>query len=233
MFLRAFEQFKSLLALQSDFPLSSLYHTKNLAKKLSEDQQFLSKVNICGVESDIAILGSISVKLKSFGVMYRGLLAEVKSMQKDLFGGVDFEDERWFGFKRPDIIADEPNCIQPGYFFGDHEFNGLGKYEDAGINVLLNHPRLRNRYAFVRGEDELVLNVVACHEFLRRAEDARSKLASACHISIGGPPRGSEFVANYLRNHPQGDIRNVIFIFNCLCLIAGYNKSSQAVSRLF
>lgn len=210
-----------------------MYHTKNLAKKMSEDQNYPSKVNICGRNNEIAIIGSISVKLKSFGTMYRGLLADAEKTQRELFGGVEFEDEEWFGFKVPEIIADEPNCLQPGYFFGDHEFNDLNKYEDAGLNVLLNHPRLSDRFAFVRGEDEVVLNVVACHDFLRRAEEARSKLASACHISLGGPPRGSEFAANYLRNHPQGDVRNVQYIFGALCFVSGYSKKSQAVSRLY
>ena len=198
--------------------LSALYHTKNLAKKMAEDQVFLSKVNIVGQESEIAILGVISVKLKSFGKMYRGLLTEVENLQQGLFGGVSFEDEEWFKFKVPDIIADDPNCIHPGYFFADHEYNDLHKYEEAGINVLLNHPRLCNRFAFVRGGDELVMNVVACHDFLRRAEHARSKLASACHTSLGGPPRGSEFAANYVRNHPRGDVRHVNFIFGSLSL---------------
>lgn len=198
---------------------------------MSEDHVFSSKVTICGQNMDVAILGSISVKLGSFGRMYRNLLVEVERAQRDLFGGIDFEDEEWFGFKVPMYIADEPNCIQPGYFFGDHEFNkGLQGFEDTGVNTLLNHPRLSNRYAFVRGEDELVMNVVACHDFLRRTELNRSMLASLAHSSYGGAARASEFVVNYYRNHPHGDIRNVMFIFGSLCFVSGYNKTSHAVS---
>ena len=178
----------------------------------------------------MAILGSISVKLKSFGKMYRGLLSEVEKMQRELFGGIEFKDDEWFGFSPPEHIADDPNCNQPGYFFADHEFNAFRKYEDMGIKTLFNHPRLHNRYGFVRGKGEITMNAVACNDFLRRAEDARSKLASACHISLGGPPRGTEFAANYLRNHPKGDLRNVNFINGSLCFISGYNKTSHRVS---
>ena len=149
-----------------------MYHTKNLAKKMSEDQNYPSKVNICGWNNEIAIIGSISVKLKSFGMMYQGLLADTEKTQRELFGGVEFEDEEWFSFKVPEIIADEPNCLQPGYFLGDHEFNDLNKYEDAGLNILLNHPRLSDCFAFVCGEGKVVLNIVACHDFLRCAEQA-------------------------------------------------------------
>jgi len=198
---------------------------------MSEDQVFSSKVTICGQDMDIAILGSISVKLRSFGKMYRGLFTEAETAQRDLFAGLDFGDEEWFGFKVPDLIADEPNCIRPGYFFGEHEFNkGLQGFEDKGVNALLNHPYLCNRYAFVRGEDELVMNVVACHDFLRRTELIRTMLANLAHISYGGAARASEFVANYFRNHPHGDIRNLMFIFGSLCFVSGYNKTSQAVS---
>jgi len=94
---------------------------------MSEDQVFSSKVTVCGQDMDVAIIGSISVKLRNFGTMYRGLLRQ---------RGHNFEDEEWFGFKVPEHIADDPNCIRAGYFFGDHElmFNkGLQQFGDAGV----------------------------------------------------------------------------------------------------
>ena len=81
-------------------------------------------------------------------------------------------------------------------------------------------------------DQELILNAVAYQEFLNRANEIRTKLASACHISLGGPPCGSEFVMSYLRNHPGGDVRNVWFVFSTLCFVSGYNKSSMTVSIL-
>lgn len=217
--------------IQSDYPLSPLYHTKNLAKKISEDQVLECKVSL-STDKLTAILGSISIHVSSFGVMYRGLLEEVEKKQKELFGGVEFEDPEWFGFHIPEMIADDNNRLQPGYFFADHESNrNFLQYEDLGLKVLFQHPRLLGRYGCVRSSDQkLIMNTIACHDFFRRASEIRSKLASACHISLGGPPRGSEFAANYLRNHPGGDIRNVRFIHSKLCFVAGYNKSSMSVS---
>ena len=217
--------------IQSDFPLSTLYHTKNLAKKIAEDQELDLKVSL-SADRQTAVLGTICVTMASFGVMYRGLLEEVEKKQKELFSGVEFEDSEWFGFRVPEFIADDNNRSQPGYFFAEHESNQeLQRYNDLGLKVLFQHPRLKGRYGCVRSSDnKLILNSIACRDFFQRANEIRSKLASACHISLGGPPRGSEFVANYLRNHPGGDIRNVRFIYNSLCFVSGYNKSSQTVS---
>ena len=164
--------------------------------------------------------------------MYRGLVAEIEQKEKELFGGIDFEDPEWFGLAIPDIISDDNNETRPGYFFADHQSNqGFLRYEDLGLQVLFKHPRLQGRYGCVRPSDQkLILNSVACQDFLRRASEIRSKLASASLISLGGPPRGTEFSANYLKNHPGGDIRNVKFVFSTLCFVSGYNKSSLTVS---
>jgi hypothetical protein len=162
--------------------------------------------------------------------MYQALLTEAEEMLRGLFADVDFQDKDWFGFTVPEDIADDPNQIQPGYFFGEHEFNRFQKYKSMGIKALFNHPRLSGRYGFIRNGDKVVMNPVACQDFLHRAHEARTKLGSACHISLGGPPRGSEFTSNCLKNHPQGDRRNVLFINGGLCFVSGYNKTSQAVS---
>lgn len=225
------KDYQPLLLLQSDYPLSSLYHTKNLAKKVSEDQDLGHKVSL-SADKSTAVLGSISVHITSFGIMYRGLVAEIEQKQSELFAGITFEDPEWFALTIPDIVSDDNNEIQPGYFFPNHESNHhLLRYEDLGLKILFEHPRLKGRYGCVRSSDQkVILNTVACQDFLRRASEIQSKLASACHISLGGPPRGTEFATNYLRNHPGGDVRHVRFIYSTLCFVSGYNKSSLTVS---
>jgi hypothetical protein len=103
-------------------------------------------------------------------------------------------------------------------------------YADAGLRVLFDHPRLRDRYGCQAPGGGFVLNAVGCHDFLARADLIRSKLSTAAHISVGGPARGTETAANYLRNHPQGDLRNVLIVFGQVCFVAGYNKTTSCVS---
>ena len=215
---------------RSDYPLSPIFSSKSLAKRISQDQEHADKVNLVGPDKDTAILGRITIKIEAFGQLYRGILGEVNEMQDDLFGGIGFEDDEWFSFEVPDLLVDLVNTSHPGYCFGDEERNNLKKYEHLGLRALFKHPRLKDRFGCMVSHDQFIPNTVACHDFLRRATLARSKLATAMHISVGGPARGTEFTSQFLRNHPQGDIRHVKIIEGDICLVAGYNKSSSMVS---
>ena len=227
------KKYQHLLLKRSDYPLSPIYSTKNLAKRISVDQERPDKVNLIGPEKDVAILNRITVKMDAFGELYRKVLEEVNELQEDLFGGIGFDDKQWFSFEEPAVLVDLVNFSHPGYCFGDEERNDLKKYEDLGLRALFHHPRLKGRYGYIVTSDKFIPNAVACHEFLRRASHARSKLATATHISVGGPARGPEFTAQFLRNHPQGNIRNVKIIEGDICLVAGYNKTSSMVSLFY
>ena len=178
--------------------MSPIYSTKNLAKKVAHDQERNDKVNMVGVEKDITILGRISVKIKSFGELYQKLLNEVNEMQADLFGGIGFDDEEWISFEVPNPLMDLINSTDPGYFFGEDERNPLKKYKYLGLKALLNHPRLKEQYRCMVSQDKFVPNTVACNNFLQRASVARTKLAVATHISMGGPAQGTEYTSQYL-----------------------------------
>jgi len=218
------------LLIRSDYPLSAIYSTKNLAKAASREEEREDKVNIVGPGKQTVILGKITVKICGFGELYWKLLDETKEMQEDLFGGIGFEDEEWISVTVPEDLVDEVNASHPGFCFGDLERNGLKKYEDAGLRALFHHPRLKDRFGSMLPGDKFILNAVGCHDFLRRSSLARTKLATLLHISVGGPARGTEFMAHNLRNQPQADIRNVRVIDGEICLVGGYNKSSGAVS---
>lgn len=189
--------------IRSGYPLSPIYSTKNLAKTISRDKERNDKVNLTGEEKDTAILGKVVVNILRFGEMYWKLVEEVNDMQSDLFGGIGFDDEEWMSFKVPVPLIDLVNSSHPGYCFGEEEMNDL-KYEHLGLRVLLHHPRFK--YGCTASNDKFIPNVIACHDFLQQASLMRIKLATATHISVGGPARGAEFMSHYLRNHPQGDI---------------------------
>lgn len=101
--------------IRSDYPLSPIYSTKNLAKKISRDQDRGDRVNFVGPEKTTAILGKITITLKSFGEWYRKQLDELKALQDDLFGGIGFEDEEWISVTVPDDLVDEVNTSHAGF----------------------------------------------------------------------------------------------------------------------
>lgn len=132
--------------IRSDYPLSPIYSTKNLAKKISRDQDRGDRVNFVGPEKTTAILGKITITLKSFGEWYRKQLDELKALQDDLFGGIGFEDEEWISVTVPDDLVDEVNTSHAGFCFAELERNDMKKYEDVGLRALFHHPRLKDRF---------------------------------------------------------------------------------------
>jgi len=216
--------------LKSDHSLGVVYSAKNLAKKVAREQHLDDKVDLVGPERDTAILGAITIKLKSIGVLYHKVFDEFVGMQKNLFAGVGYDDKEWFSFGVPDRLTDLVNSDRPGYCFGDDERNGFKKYQDRGLNLILNHPGLKDRYGCMVANGKFIPNVVACHDFLRQSSEADTKAAVLFHIGLGSPARGTESTSQYLRNHPQGNIRNIKIVDGDLCVVGGYNKSSSVVS---
>jgi hypothetical protein len=226
---KVYDQYKHLLMIRSDYPLSPIYSFKNLAKRVARYRERTEEVNMVGAEKDIAILGRISGKIKSFDELYQKLLAEVKELQEDLFRHIGFEDEEWISLEVPNQLKDLVNSGDPGYFFGDDDRKYLKKHEDRGLRALLHHPRLKDRYGCMVSRDRFIPNAVACHDFLRRAWFARSRLAELTHISVGGPARGTKFTAQYLCNHPHSDVRHIKVVDGDMCLVFGYNETSSLV----
>lgn len=106
---------------RSDYLLSPIYSSKNLAKKVLQNQKQANKANLVGPDKDTAILGKITIKMDASGKLYQRILGEVNKLQNDLFGGISFEDKEWFSFKMPDPLVDLVNSGHPGYCFGDEE----------------------------------------------------------------------------------------------------------------
>jgi hypothetical protein len=204
-----FKQYQCLLLKQSNYPLLPIYNTKNLAKKISWDQEWTNKVNLVGPDKAIVILDQITIKIDVFGKLYRQVLEEVNELQDNLFGGIGFADEAWFLFKVPDLLVNLVNVGQPGYCFGDEARNDLKKYKYLGLRTLFNHPCLQDQYGCMVAHNKFVPNVITCHDFLQQASLAKSKLVIATHYSVGGLASGTEFTSQFLQNHPQGDIQNV------------------------
>lgn len=182
-----------------------------------------------GQESETAVLGKITIKLRGFGEWYRGQLVELEELQEGVFGGIGFNDKNWIDLTVPDELVDEVNSIRPGFCFIDVERNDLKKHQEAGLRALFHHPRLKDRYGTMLPGGRFVINAVACQDLLHQSEFTRTKLAGLLHFGPGGVGRGTEFTANYIRNHPQGDIRNVKVIDGELCLVGGYNKTTSRV----
>lgn len=229
---RAYGHYQKFLALQSDFCLSPIYHTRNLLKKIAEDEVKLGpSVQLVGPpkkRTGVLIRGVI-VDLSDIGKMFYSLLDEIKQRRMALLPGIDVEQY----VQLPDVIVDEVNNPSPGFYFGDIKENNLKQYEDLLFRLVLDHPQLGPKYLTTSKDGKPVPNRAVCLNFLNEMESIRSILGTLIFISSGSPYRGTEFATTCIRNLPGGNIRNAKFILGNLALVSGYNKTSFAVWLLF
>ena len=217
--------FQRYLLLQSDFPLSALYHTRNQLKRLKNEQERIPGTNIIDNFQTVVISGS-SVDLSNIGVMFHKLLDEIRERRKQLLEGIDLETI----IQVPNELPDEPNNISPGFYFGDVKENQLKGYETILSELILNHHSLGKKLGTVTAEGKMILKHNWCSNFLKEMESIRSLLGTLLHISTSGPYRGTEYAATCLRNTPEENSRNIKAIYGRLCIVSEYNKTSSVSS---
>lgn len=227
-FSRARRHYYEYLSLQSDFCLSPLYHSRNLLKRISEDEikqrVSVELVGPPGKQTSVLIRGTL-VDLCDIGKMFYLLLDEIKKRRTELLHGIDLEKH----VQLPDIITDEVNNNSPGFYFGDVEENNLKEYENLLFKLLLDDPQLTSEYLVVTADGGLAPNRKKCLVFLREMESIRSVLGTLIFICSGSPYRGTEFATTCIRNLPGGNVRNARFVGGNIALVSGYNKTSFSV----
>ena len=216
--------FNHYLQLQSDYPLSALYHVRNFLKKLHKSEDHVPNLDIID-DFQTVIIGNSTVPLSSIGAIFHKLLDEIKEKRKELLMGIDLETI----IKVPDTLFDEPGNLTPGFYFGDVQRNNLKRYEKTLAGIIFGDPRFQGKYAIV-SEGVLELDQPMCRKFLEEVASIRSLLGSLLHVATSGPYRGTEYITTCIRNTVDGNTRNVKAVLGKLCLVSGYNKTSFAVS---
>jgi len=211
--------------LGSDYPLSLLYSTRNLLKKLVDAQTLQPTVNIVG---QTAIIHDTAVRLDEIGGMFRSLSDEIAELEREITLGL-CDTHPSFQLDLSVMLSDEPNNTLIDFFFGDIPRNGFVGCGDRVIDVFLTHERFRGRYLIDTGDGRFSYNPAACTDLMLRFAQLDALLFASGHISCGPPPRGPEVAALHLRNSPGGDIRNVKIIQGMVCLVGGYNKTTHQV----
>ena len=229
--LRIFGDYQKYLLLGSDYPLSILYSNRNLLKTIAEDEERQPNVSLCGEGCRTAIIDDVVVGLDGIGDMFRGLLKDVEDAERDITLGLSDSDPL-FQITIPKHLWDQPNNHEVGFCFADIASNGFLGLKDVMLRALVDHPTFRNRCFIKTSPTEVIPNPSGCYEFLQQCAALELLLFSLVHTSSGGPGRGTEVVAQCLRNSQGGDIRNVQVLLGQLCFVGGYNKTSYQVSAL-
>ena len=82
--------YRPYLSLQSDYPLSTLYHVWNFLKKLHKAELHAPNLDIID-DFQTIIIGTSTMPLCSIGLIFHKLLDEIKDKRKELLMGIDLE----------------------------------------------------------------------------------------------------------------------------------------------
>lgn len=222
------EKYQQYLRLKSDFCLSPLYTSRNLLKRIAEDEvkqgPSVELVGPPGNRTGVLIKGTV-VDLRDIGKMFHSLLDEIKHRRAKLLSGIGLEQH----IQLPDTITDQINNNSPGFYFGDVEENGLKKFENPLFTLILDDAKLGKEYMEITQDGKPAPKRAACLHFLEEMEAIRSLLGTLIFMCSGSPYRGTEFATTCIRNLPGGNVRNAKFTMGNLALTCRYNKTSFSV----
>lgn len=156
--------------------------------------------------------------------MVETLVSELKTCLKDqlLFGISDLMDvDSW----TPGTIHEEPRNTRSGYSCLSDPHNSTWTQEDWLLKIFLDHPAVAGRFHLIC-DDQVVWRAAPCLQYLQKCHEFEMLLFVAAHLTVGEPPRGTEFASHSIRNIPGGSIRNVFVLFQHLCLMGTFNKSA-------
>lgn len=77
-----FDDFKNPVALNSDYPMSPMYHCRNLLKKMVEDETNRPRVSACREDNRMVVIDDIIVNVSNIGDMFQGLLNDIQDNER-------------------------------------------------------------------------------------------------------------------------------------------------------
>ena len=163
--------------------------------------------------------------IKDIKMCIETIISELRSIFiQDLFFGLShlIDLDAWL----PGIVHEEPRNQRPGYScFVDPHNHSLSEPSSLLLRTVLDHPTISGRFHFLDQNSTLIWKAAPCLAYLEKCEAVEMLLFTATHMTVGEPPRGTEFASHCIHNIPGGNIRNVFIAFQNFCLMGTFNKS--------
>jgi hypothetical protein len=156
------------------------------------------------------------------------LINEIRTdMRMKLFFGLDIVDLNW----SPGVINEEPRNVAVGFSCFNDPHNAFLDHKHDLLHTILTHPQIRGRFHYLDEQGQVKWKAGPCLTYTETCHDVEMKLFAGTHTSVGGPARATEFASNLLSNVSGGSIRNVFVLFQHLCLMGTFNKSSALTGK--
>lgn len=143
---------------------------------------------------------------------------------RELCFGLTIGEEGW----NPGLVHEEPRQISASYScFTDPQNSYFTDHKDTLLHAVFTQPTLRGRFYFIDGNGDIVWKPGACLEYLNLCQYLELLLCAGAQLTVGEPARGTELASHLIANVSGGDIRNIFVIFQRLCMMGTYNKTSH------
>lgn len=209
-------------------PISSLYLVMRYLNRFSSAEDGTLRFTALDFTGDNVIVSGKVLRLRDVGYFVETIIAEVKEMiRTKLFFGLDLFDINW----SPGVVHEEPrnrtikySCFQdPTNRFCGHRFDIL--------KAILTHPHLQGRFHYVNKGLKVVWKAGACFAYMAACHEVEMLLFCGTQTSVGEPARGSEIASHLIANVSGGTLRNVLVMFQYLCMMGTFNKTSHLTER--
>ena len=198
-----------------------------LAKTLSSNEEAVPRVQFTDATYNTLIFEDQTISLEGIGKMLHDVVNEYNIfVRNELLGGID-PDHPSLKINYDGILFDRPQETADGWCFIEDLRNNYGRYENALVDLMLNHPRLRGRYHY-RDGNRIIWKAGPCTTFLKACEFSRGRLVTASVGSSGSPGRAEELASLTLRNM-KGLLRNVLILHGLPTFVGAYHKNSNQV----
>ena len=177
--------------------------------------------------NNVIVLGRV-LYLQDIRYFVEAIIDEVKELLRaHLFFGLDVFDIDW----SPGVVHDQPRNRSVGYSCFQDLSNSFHRHRFDLLRAILTHPSLRGRFHFVGPGGRIVWKAGPCFAYMATCHEVEMLLFCGTQTSVGEPGRGSEIASLLFSNVSGGTIRNLLVLFQYLCMMGTFNKTSHLIQR--
>ena len=172
---------------------------------------------------NIIVAGQV-LYLRDIRYFVESIIVEIREIfQVQLFFGLDIFDVNW----SPGVVDEQPRNRSVDYSCFRDPTNSFYSHRFDLLQAILTHPSLRGRFHLV-SQGRIVWKAGPCFAYMAICHEVEMRLFCGTQTSVGEPGRGTELASHLIGNVRGGTLRNLFVMFQYLCMMGTFNKTSHS-----
>jgi hypothetical protein len=224
---RAYDVVDSFFDDRREGPIPSMYLLVRLLNRLSSAEDETLHFTALNFNGDNVIVKGRVLYLRDIRDFVENIIGEVKELIRNhLFFGLEMFDIDW----SPGVVHEEPRNRSVGYSCFLDPKNSFRKHRFDLLQAILTHPLLCGRFHYVGKNGQIVWKASACFAYMEVCHNVEMLLFSGTQTSVGEPAQTTEIASQLIGNVGGGGTRNVLVMFQFLCMMGTY-KTGHLTER--